>query len=146
MARSVVLQCDKCGAWDSEKTAVREMPVCGPRFDLCTECRSVILVNLGVDPATAVAYQRMIAERPVGRGSYPALSSVTRASGDSAAESASDDPALFDGPDQPDVSTDASQGDDGGHGDAVTADVDTVADVAGDDGRPPRKARAARTA
>lgn len=76
MARATVLKCDACGTWDSEDTIVRNVSIAGPRFDLCTKDRMLLLIHCGVDPELAGRYQAMVDERVSQRGNMPALSAA----------------------------------------------------------------------
>lgn len=73
MGKATVLNCDVCGAWDSEDNPVRTVNVAGPRFQICTPCRVDKIVDMGVDRVKALAYVDEYNQRDTTRGATLAL-------------------------------------------------------------------------
>jgi hypothetical protein len=73
MAKAIVLQCDKCGVWDSAENPVRTVGVAGPKFDLCATHRIRLIVAQGVHEQKAQAYVDAFDGRETVRGSTLSL-------------------------------------------------------------------------
>lgn len=71
MGKATVLNCDSCSEWDAEGNAVRKVPFCGTKVDLCQKCRVKLLMELGIDMVAAVRFveaydkPRDVAGRPL---------------------------------------------------------------------------------
>lgn len=50
--------CERCDGWDTADNRVLKVGVCGPRMDLCGDCRVAVMMEAGLPHEDAVAYSQ----------------------------------------------------------------------------------------